>query len=84
MCLLANMINPDVELDKEKITFQVKALAKVTAPGNPRKRNHPDDPSNLYCFLSNGTPCKYSAGPKEAKSYLSGHNNNIAYNDQSN
>ena len=118
-CLWADMINPDVEPDKEKIALLVqralvllgsashsitverrkiawsrinpslkslameqyegrkdnlfglgflekaskklgsdKALAKVTAPGNPRKRNHPDDTSDLRHFLSNGAPSK--------------------------
>ena len=118
-CLWADMINPDVEPDKEKIALLVqralvllgsashsitlerrkiawarinpslkslameqyegrkdnlfgpgflekaskklesdKALAKVTAPGNPRKRNHPDDSSDLRRFLSNGAPSK--------------------------
>ena len=118
-CLWADMINPDVEPDKEKIALLVqralvllgsashsitverrkiawsrinpslkslameqyegrkdnlfgpgflekaskklesdKALAKVTAPENPRKRNHPDDTSDLCRFLSNGAPSK--------------------------
>ena len=33
-------------------------MAKVRAPENPRKRNHPDDTSDLRRFLSNGTPSK--------------------------
>ena len=59
-----NLFGPGFLEKASKKLESDKALAKIAAP-NPRKRSHPEDPSNLCHFLSNGAPSKYtSKGPQ--------------------
>ena len=53
-----NLFDPGFLEKASKKLESDKALAKITAPENPRKRNHPDDTSDLRRFLSNGALSK--------------------------
>ena len=56
-----NLFGPDFLEKASKKIESDKALAKVTSPMPPRKRSHPEDPSDLRRFLSNGAPSKYGS-----------------------